>query len=628
MQGRAPAGRNLVELLVAAGLALLCLVLGAAAVGAVRLLAGLQLGAAPLPIAFAGVTAGLAWWARRRARSSWLWRWLASAGAVTIAAAGSIVLAGLVPDTTYDGQWYHQEAVLRLVEGWNPVAGELAASELPDPDQRSRVEGYPAASWVAGASAATLTGRLDHAAWTTPALAVAGWWLAWAALIGGLGMGRLPAAAVSAVMAANPVVLVQLLNSQLDGDLAACLLVLAVTPWLRAATPSRLVPAAAAAAVAMAVGVKLTGGLFAGVLAAGAVLLPLRRRPDVAVAVAVAAGLAVGVLLVGFHPYVTNLVRHGHPLYPVLGPDRRPILDPPEIGRVEGLLVSAFSRSRHAATSDEAVSALLRRDGLKPSFVVGRDEVAAFAVPDVRIGGFGPLYGLALLAGLAAAVAAGRSGGLRLWGPTATILASVLLLPHPWFARLVPQLWLVPPVVAAVALVSRRRAVRLLGLAVVAVCALDLALVLAGHVPNAIRHGRAIEARLRELGSSAGTLEVDLRPFVSNRARLLELGVDHRQVEDPGRSLQTVLGTWLPAVRTAEELEGSVRLDWTRVRGASGYRLETWRNRPAATASAAMALEEVPGPPATLEVPPNAAAVTVRACNALGCGPAVVAWRR
>lgn len=625
MQGPPPAGRRDVDVLVAAGLALLCLVAGTAAVGSLRLLAGLEPGAAPLPVASVGVTAGLAWWARRRDRRAWVPCWLVLAGAVATAAAASIAVAGLVPDTTYDGQWYHQEAVLQLVEGWNPVAAELGSAELPDPEQRSRVNGYPAASWIAGAAAVALTGRLDHAAWTTAALGIAAWWLAWAAVAGGLGVGRLRAAALSAVMAANPVVVVQLLNTQLDGDLASCLLVLAVTPWLRTATPSRLVPAAAGAAVAMAVGVKLSGGLFAGVLVAGAVLA--RRRPDGAVAAAAAAGLLGGVLLVGFHPYVTNLARHGHPLYPVLGPDARPILETPEIGRVEGLLASAFSRSRHPPTSAEAVASLLRREGLKPPLAVAGEEIAAFAVPDVRIGGFGPLFGLGLLAALAALVAVGRSGGLLLWGPVATIVASVLVFPHPWFARLVPQLWLVPAMAAAAAIASRRPAARLLGAAVVVACVADLGLVLVGHVPNAFRHGRAVEARLRELSSRPAPLEVDLRPFLSNRARLERLGIAHRQVDDPGRSLQTVLGTWLPSARSADAVEGGVRLDWVRVRGASRYRLEAWRGWPATAAEAAEALREVPDPPATVEVPPAAAAVTVRACNELGCGPAVVVWR-
>ena len=87
---------------------------------------------------------------------------------------------------------------------------------------------------------------------------------------------------------------------------------------------------------------------------------------------------------------------------------------------------------------------------LKLPCTVSLTEIKHFASPDVRVGGFGPLFGGALL--LAIVVS-----GLLLWRYPgrrcehngqivlmALIGAKTLLFSETWWARFAPQLWLIP----------------------------------------------------------------------------------------------------------------------------------------------------------------------------------------
>lgn len=621
---------RLPQVAVAVATAVLWLVLGTVAIGTLRLAFGVPLGRWPLPAAAVATVVWLAWWSRRRWGGAWLRPFLATAGSVAAIVLAAIVVVGAVPDTTYDGQWLHQEAVLRLVEGWNPVTAELGPPEVADAELRARLNGYPKASWIAGAAVVGLSGHVDHAGWTTLALAVSAWLLAWVGFACGLGIPPPAAAVLAAACAANPVVLTQMLNSQLDGDLASCLLVIVLAPLLRRATGSRTALAAVAAAAALACGFKLTGGALAGVLALVAVAATWHgRRVDRGLAAAVAAGLVAGGLVLGFHPYVTNLVRHHHPLYPVLGPDAAAVWTTPRVNRAESLLVATFSRSRHAATSAEAVARLADHADLKLPWSVRRDEVEAFAVPDVRVGGFGPLFAATVLAGLVALAIGWRRAGRAVLVPLVGTLFSVMVFPQPWFARFVPQLWLVPLLAAAAVLGSPVRWRRTIGALVVGLALADAGLVAFGHVTNAVRHGRAVEGRLRQLVAVGGPLRVDLRPFGSARARLAELGADFEIVAEPDRSLQTVLGAWLPTVRHVEVVDGGggarLELDWDGVHGAERYRVDLQCTAAGGAAGSFRQLAETGSTSCRSPLPCRPAAIAVRACNQLGCGPPATA---
>jgi hypothetical protein len=181
---------------------------------------------------------------------------------------------------------------------------------------------------------------------------------------------------------------------------------------------------------------------------------------------------------------------------------------------------SLFSRSENAETP-----AVTRA---KLPFTIGADELETLRIPDTRVAGFGPLYGGALavtaLLAVVLARAAPQTAGALL-AMSVAIVASALVHPHGWWARYVPQLWLLPLVWAAGATRARGHAARGLGAAVLAVAALDVALAVRFYGQGQLYATRALRAALHELPQRGSPVAIDFGAFPSTRVRLAESGI-------------------------------------------------------------------------------------------------------
>ena len=562
----------------------------------------------------------------------------ATAAAVLLAGSGltivsSAAMGGAVLDTSFDGQWYHQEAIVRLVEGWNPIRSELSPADYGDDRARRQLNGYPKASWLWGSAMVRSTGRIEHAkALSIPLMAAA----VAAAFAGLFGLARLPwwlALGTAVVAAANPVTITQTLNTQLDGDLASLLLIAVSSLVICGRTRCRHGPVVLALAVSIGVNLKLTAPAYFALLMAGGLLVwaifgPRQvLRPLVAV---LALAFVIGMAVIGFHPYVTNTFRHGHPLYPVLGPEHSILIPVAETNRAVLLLRSVFSPSRQFPQATNADLEFVETP-LKVPFTVDPSEVRVFAMPDVRGGGWGPLFGGLCLLAMASLVVISLRGtrwlamGLAI---TLPILVSVLIIPHPWFARFVPQGWWLPLVTVPLAWAAGGRLRRTVSILTLVTACANVLLVTAGYVPTTIRHSALIKDRLEKLRLLGQPLELDLSPYPSNRARLAEMGIAFTRVHDPRSRLQLVLGRFPPKM-TAIWLntdDGVLDLEWNEVPQATHYRVAVLLPPPAGPGGGALSgvQRSYKGCAAALPVGNGELRVLLSPCNNVGCGPPIV----
>jgi hypothetical protein len=556
---------------------------------------------------------------------------------LTVATAGvigsSAVLGGQVLDTTFDGQWYHQEAVVRLAEGWNPVREDLEQADYGDNRARIQLNGYPKASWLWGTAIYRTTGRLEHAKALSLPLMVAAFAITASAL---LGLGRLPTWLViltAAALAANPVAITQTLNTQLDGDLSSMLLMAAASLVLAARTGRGGPFAALVMAIAIAINLKLTAAAFAVVILGTGltvILVVNRRLLTQKILAAVVGGFVLGILVVGWHPFVTNTLRHGHPLYPIMGPEKSVLIEPAKTNRITLFVHSVFTESHHVSQADWSEHDVLERP-FKFPFSVTREEVDAFLYPDVRSGGWGPLYGgMMLLAAAALAVAGVRSRRWLLVGTAsiAGLLLAVLILPHPWFARFVPHGWWIPLVVAPAGWMSESRLARMLASAIVLTAVVNITLVTAGYLPGTVRHSKLTRGRLETLQQMKQPVELNLRPFPSNRARLTEMGLSFTASDDPDRLLQVILGRYQPQITTvaSQPEAGVVYADWQDIPEATGFRVSILEPPPAGPGGGALAVvsRAVDRPPAIIPTLNGSVRIMVAPCNLVGCGPPAI----
>ncbi len=300
-------------------------------------------------------------------------------------------------DLSYDGQAYHQEALIQLNRGWNPFYEQLTS---PQSNNMHRwLNHYSKGVWFYAAMIFKVTkdiesGKLFH------------FWLMIAALFMTLSfllrfetLSRSLAVLISLLVAFNPVSIYQSLSYYLDGQLMSLMIILVVvlgfiyreSKWFYYLLLLMVIP--------VLVNVKLTAGIYTGLIMIGYMaMLWVKSKFEQLRKTLIYTLIAffLGFVLFGFNPYVTNTLQKENPFYPALGTDRSDYTYPQFPANFIGkdsftlLFYSIFSKS-------DNVRGLEKQAYLKIPFTVSKDELGAFTDTNAKQGGFGPLFGGAIL---------------------------------------------------------------------------------------------------------------------------------------------------------------------------------------------------------------------------------------
>lgn len=535
---------------------------------------------APAGAILAGV---FLWWAAglRRVTAALRMR-LALLAVLTLQFALSLWVGGWFYDTSHDGQVYHQETITLLNEGWNPIGTPFVVRMGPPDDLW--INHYARGTELAAACMYRTTQNIEDGKAFNFLMMGASLWIGLALLLKFRKLGFPSAALLAALLAFNPVSVYQSCSYYNDGQLSSAMISLlalgamlvlrephrAGTPavlldsqpcWLTEPASGRLLLLLWAVLVVLMSGLKFTGLVYAGA-ATGAVficMLAVSRsrkgaRAAIILSLVAAAAMAYGTGFTGFNPYVTNTLSKGHPFYPLAGP--RPIdiitTNSPEdfqgLGRAKKLALSVFSR-----TEDAYVAGQIRRTSLKLPFSVSEEEWdTTYATSDMRVGGWGPLFGGAILLGgciLCILIGAAPRYAAITAGVAAVVLGTALVHPETWWARYAPHVWLLPVVLALSAIQAVHRPSQVLGWVLVAVLALNAGLVGKSYAKSQIVATRTLRAQLQDLASAKRPILVHFGVMKSSRIRLSRAGVAYRETEDREFILQNgpqyVLGSTL-----------------------------------------------------------------------------------
>ena len=476
----------------------------------------------------------------------------------TVSTAALVLLAGLgsgmVYDMSWDGQSYQQDSVIQLAAGWNPIhsAGfPVATSHEMELTHWAKGMSYCEAA-VYRATGRIETGKMFH--WVLLAAAFCLSWQAFRSLMAG------PPWLVTwlaGLAAGSPVSLGQVLTFYIDGALSSWLVILGACLCLYGKQERRWQLAGAAVSTMCLVTVKFTAVAYAALFLLPLVAVFLARRHFGAGArlagVFFLAGLT-GTAVLGWHPYVTNAVRFGHPFYPMAGPGSfyHSILLNDQLPRdfYGRNRLEKFGRSLFGPVDNVCGQTESR---LKAPFSLTWPEVLQMReFHAVRLGGWGPWFGPAfVLSLLLLALLAGgrdpRAGPLAL--VAVPLLLPILLVSESWWARFYPQLALLPVLAAGAGWLSGRRGLKALSLAVLAVLTVNN---LTGPgIGNLylLKQSRSLDACLDRLAEGPQPVAVYFWWFGSTRLRLAEHGIRYREVSDvsllPSPNPDRLPGTWV-----------------------------------------------------------------------------------
>jgi hypothetical protein len=479
------------------------------------------------------------------------WRsWLvATAWFAAIAVAASVAL-GWLYDFSGDGQWYHQTGVLALSAGWDPfLAWRLldwnTGFEAQLGSAAIYVQHYAKGDWIVASAFYLATGSLEGAKLFNFLYPLATYLIA-AGFLHRLGLSRIWAHAIALAAAANPAVVYQMHSFFVDGQLASLCTLLVVLSLDYFHEPRRRTLFMLGMCVLVLANLKFTGLVHAVSLGVGLSVLAWIFGHDKAAGRHIAAGIAsvvFAVSMIGYQPYVTNTITHGNPFFPVLDRDQAADVAmggqferwaPPDftsMNRVEKLTRSLFSESASGEEMPE----------WKVPFTVAKRELYIFFNTEPRYGGFGPWFGgvLALtLLGYSAAFPAMRR---RVWiagvALAVLMLASALLNREAWWARLSPQIWLVPLILIGAVALDAPRWTRTCAAILLAALLANSALIAALSWGRAAEKTSTFRTQLTELRTLSRSAPIEVTSHPSFRMvteeRLRSWSIDFRRAAAP-----------------------------------------------------------------------------------------------
>ncbi|MGX2982090.1 hypothetical protein [Helicobacter sp. 23-1045] len=189
--------------------------------------------------------------------------------------------------------------------------------------------------------------------------------------------------------------------------------------------------------------IKLTGIAYAGFIGISYLLYQIYRKDfKAAKAVFCCGAIACALIIIcNVNPLLTNQAQNGHFGYPLMGKDKIDIIasqQPKDFAgnnRFAKLAKSLFGKSQNLGQNGES--------SLKIPFLRHSDE--RLGDTDTRIGGFGYYFSGIILLCLAMIALNFRKFSHRdFMFLFCVILGSVIINPECWWARYVPQMWILP----------------------------------------------------------------------------------------------------------------------------------------------------------------------------------------
>jgi len=432
-------------------------------------------------------------------------------------------LSGMFYDISYDGQVYHQEAVIQLANHWNPFHQYLTKEQS---QSAMLLNHYAKGPWLYEAVLYTVTGQIEQSKAFNFLVMAASYLLAYSAMKSSGRLNTKQSIVFSLLLALNPVSIYQALSFYIDGQLASLLLCLLTFSYAMAANYGKLVLWGLSMSIGLLVNVKFTGIVYVvaciGLLGVWLWLLKKKQACWDLGRTAIV-GLFVGICVIGYNPYITNSLFYGHPFYPLYGAGSN-AMDIMTSNSPKGFLQMNAAQKLYVANFSMSTNQFdVEEPRLKIPFSVSAQELRPFVYgADIRIGGFGPWFGgMIVISGviLLLLFIFPRKDALYGVGLVASIMISALINPEAWWARYVPQIWLAFICLAVVAWSSNRKAIRYLGGTLAGAAVINLALIFYPYVLGNYYCTKALQQELTNIATYHNPVKICFGEFTSNYVR-------------------------------------------------------------------------------------------------------------
>jgi hypothetical protein len=471
------------------------------------------------------------YWFSRLWLTSGFWKKSLLAWSISVVSAAVLMAVSYwFVDVSWDGQMYHQDGVIALAHGWNPVKTYIKDTGFGE----WVVNQFFSSAWVYEAVAYLFTGKLEAAKFFNLFLAITALLFAWNTFNQLSSKNRWINLLMAIVLMFNPITIPQFFCFYIDNQIYSLTVVLLslLVLEIRQKTRIRNAYGVIGATICMLISLKLPVIGFVLVYLGGLWIFLLVQKRFVELKRYTLIFSVIGVValgIYGYHPFIRNIFNYGHPFYPMNKLDMLRDAQPADFignNRVRNFVVSIFSRSGATITPEKAQ--------LKKPW--DRSDLYAFQQPDSRTGGFGTYFGLCLLAMLVlwAATILFRMQEIRYWYWFAGIvLISVFIHPACWWARYVSQFYLIPVTLSWIVLAfSPLKKLKVVALLFVGILGVNTLLVARENITYQLRMTKDVHGQMDGL-KGIKHVEAYFGCFEANEVRFQEYGISVTRKTEP-----------------------------------------------------------------------------------------------
>ena len=461
-----------------------------------------------------------------------------------------ILLSAIVSNSFYDVSWdgtgYHQNAIIELNNGWNPIYEKLTGSGSLWNNYYGKYPEIVQACILATFKSIEM-GKMINIIFIVMSTLYTAY-----ILLEKFKFKNFTAVIYSLIIGFNPVAVYQMFSFYNDGILASILIIIGCIV-LDLNDKSDCIEKYICLIMVCSIASNIKFTLLGYVFAIGGMytLYFLINKKDIRkLLISAVMILIIGVGFLGFNPYMINLKEGNNIFYPLLGTEKVDIMthnQPKSFankGWTEKFLISLFSES------DNINYASNREPTIKIPFTVKQKEIELFKIPDTRIAGWGPLFSGILILSLVIFIR-GKYEKKLISIFILGIIITILINPEAWWARYTPQLYIIPIIVFLVFVYDMRNLKKeqkyfklknVISAMLIILCILNISLITYTYIESNIKSTKLISSELNKLRNEKIEIYVESDVFEKSSIRKLqENDIDYKIISEKDENRK-----WIP----------------------------------------------------------------------------------
>ena len=234
--------------------------------------------------------------------------------------AASLLIAIQFYDCSFDGQWYHQDAIMFLADGWNPIWDAAISNNVVSGLNANYVNHYPKAPWVIEAVLYLFTGNIEAGKAIQLIYLISFMLLLLTFLTNRFSFSWGKAILITILIGGSTISLGQLFSFYVDGLLFSLLGILLIFLLELSYFNAKVLGFMGLSFIVLA-NIKFTGLIYGLVFLMMAGIWVIIRQKNLIIkrALHFSSVVLIGVVLIGYPTYVRNVLSKGHPFFPIMG---------------------------------------------------------------------------------------------------------------------------------------------------------------------------------------------------------------------------------------------------------------------------------------------------------------------